>query len=114
MPARILFGMNEFQNIGMLDTHHSHICAAAKCALLDGVCRLGKDSPETYRPAGRSAAGGDAVAGGAQMVEGKTGAAACPLDHRRMLDGFENFFDAVFYRQNKTCAEHSLRPDTRS
>ena len=103
----VLLGVEEFEDIGVGEAHHAHIGASSEGALLDGVGGFGEYFPEADGPGGFAAAGGDIVAGGAELIEGEAGAAAGFLDDSGVLDGVEDTVDAVRDGQDETGAEHA-------
>ena len=88
--------------------HHGHIGAAAMGALLDGTGSFGEDFPEADGAGCFPAAGGDNISGGPQVIEGKTGTPACPLDQGGIANRGKYPLDTVGYWQNKTGTEHAI------
>ncbi len=61
---KVLLGVEEFQDVGMMDVHHAHVGPAAESALLDRVGGFAESAPERDWSAGGAAAGLDVVASG--------------------------------------------------
>jgi hypothetical protein len=108
--GEVLLGVQELQNVGVMNVHHPHVGAPAEGPLLDGVGRLAEGFPERDRSRRRPTRALDVVAGGTQLVESKPGPAAGLLDDGRVLDGIKDVIDAVPHRQDEACAEHAHLP----
>jgi len=106
----VLFGEEEFEDVGMGDAEHTHVGAASEGALLDGVGGFAEDLPKADGSGGFAATGRDVIAGGSEVVEREAGAAAGFLDEGGIFYGVEDTVDAVGNGQDKTGAEHADGP----
>ncbi len=98
-------GLDEIQNVRMINAQNAHVRAAPRAALLDLLCGGVEDAQEGNRAGGHTARSAHAGIPGAQTGEGKARAAAGFVDHGGEFHGIENFFNGIAHRQYKTGGE---------
>ncbi len=108
--GEIFLGVEELQDVGVMNIHHAHVGTATESALLNRVRRLAEGAPKRDGPAGRTAGAADIVTGGAQFIKSKTGTAAGFLNEGGVLDRIENLVDAVAHREHEARAQHAHFP----
>ena len=96
-----LLGVDEVEDIGMVDAENAHVCAAPLAALLNLLSR-GVEYAHKRNRAGRHAASrADTAVAGTQTGESEAGAAAGLVNHGRILHGVKDALDGVIDRQHE-------------
>ena len=101
----VLLGVDETENVGMVDVQDTHVGAAAGAALLYHVGGGVKGVNEADRAGSHAPGGADHVPLRAQAGEGKAGAAATLVDQGGLPHPGENRFQRVVHRQDKAGGE---------
>jgi len=99
--SRPLLGLDELQDIGMIDPQGGHIGPPAPSTLLDHIRRGIEYAHEGDRPGGHTTGGAHHIVPGPQPGEGKARPSAALVDESHILEGIEYPRQGVLHRQNK-------------
>ena len=99
--SRLLLGLDELQDIGMIDPQDAHVRAPAAASLLDNISGRIEDAHEGYRAAGHSARGRTTSFFGPQPGEGEARASSALVDEGHVLQGVEDARQRVLHRKDE-------------
>ena len=100
--------MDKAENVGVSDSHHSHIRAAANTALFHDIGYLIDDVHERNGPGGGAVSQADGGACGAQRLVSHAGAAAGLMNHRGNLGMVHDAGNGVGNSENKASGKLAI------
>ena len=104
----IVLGVDKAENVGVSDSHHSHIRAAANTALFHDIGYLIDDVHERNGPGGCTVSQADSGASGAQGLVSHAGAAAGLMNHRGNLGMVHDAGNGVGNSENKASGKLAI------
>ena len=99
--SRLLLGLDELQNIGMIDPKDAHVRAPAPASLLDHISGRIEDAHEGDRAAGHAAGSSHHIVLGPQPGEGEARASPALVDEGHVLQGVEDARQRVLHGQDE-------------